>query len=276
MCTQGLLYISRTQPNFLKNEGLFLPKLHPVYFPFKTQHSILVLVQFLLEECCFEYGKKWVPEMMEAHNWHVVESIELTQWTKWFFEYIKLLPPAALTPIPTKSMEEVLFETSSIRHSAVHRLSTSAAGIINMLSAAITFTSVLNDSVRTARLIHLKVKLEASIEEIIQNQRLLERKLTDQLEEINRRRAELDELEQSLVKEMLSTDREQRAEIGSALDRIMLGSEKVSNDTCCKHGPPLCETNMNSSNEEFSESSEAGTCLVHPRNQNLGYFVAMV
>lgn len=134
-----------------------------------------------------------------------------------------------------------------------------------MLSAAITFTSVLNDSVRTARLIELKVQLEASIEEIVQNQRLLERKLTDQLQEINCRRAELDQLERSTIEEMLSTDREQRAEIGSALDRIMLGSDKISNAPCCKHAP-LDETKMDYDSEEESEIGEAGICPRTLRN----------
>ena len=204
--------------------------------------------------------------MMEAYNWHEVESVELTEWTKQFLEYTKPLPPAALTPIPTKSMAEVLFETNSIRHSAVHRLPTSAVGIINMLSAAITFTSVLNDSVRTARLIHLKGQLEASVEEIIQNQRLLERKLTDQLQAINRRRAELDERERSTIDEMLSADREQRAEIGSALNRTMLRSEQVSNVLCCKHAPRYDEADMGSGTEEGSQNSKTGIYPHSPRN----------
>lgn len=46
---------------------------------------------------------------------------------------------------------------------------------------------------------------------------VLECKLTGQLEDIARRRAEL-ELERSSIEDMLATDKKQRAEVGSAFE----------------------------------------------------------
>ena len=62
-----------------------------------------------------------------------------------------------------------------------------------MLSAAIIFVEVLNDPKRAKKVTEIKTHLEASIEEIVQHQNLLERKLTDQCKDIALRRAELDE-----------------------------------------------------------------------------------
>lgn len=98
-----------------------------------------------------------------------------------------------------------------------------------MLKAAITFTEALNDSKRTERITEIKTQLEASIEEIVQHQNLLERKLTDQLQDIARRRAELEELERSCVQEMLEADKQQRTEVGAALEGFLVGSTQVSN-----------------------------------------------
>lgn len=221
------------------HQALSIPKLHPVYLPFKTKHNILVLVQSLLEECCFEFGNTWVPDLMEARKWHEVESIELTQWTQRFLKYTKSLPSSTIKPIAGKSIAQVLFGTSTLRHSAVHRHPTSAAGIVNMLSAAITFAEALNDSKRADKIAEIKVQLEASIEEIIQHQNLLERKLTDQLEEIARRRAELDELERSSIEEMLTVDKKQRAEVGAALESVLVGYHQVSNPCACNCAPSL-------------------------------------
>ena len=137
--------------------------------------------------------------------------------------------------IAGKTTAEILFDTSIIRHSAVHRLRTSAAGILNMLGAAITFAEAHNDSKRAERVTEIKRRLEASVEEIVQHQNLLERKLTDQLEDLARRRAELDELERSSIEEMLATDQEQRTEIGSAFESFLVGSEQVSNPCACDH-----------------------------------------
>ena len=122
-------FLSSKQPTTQEHQALSVPRLHPVYLPFKTQHRSLVLVQSLLEEICLEFGNAWVPDLMEARKWHEAESIELTEWTKRFSKYAKSLPPAAIKPIAGKSIAQVLFGTSALRHSAVHRLPTSAAGI---------------------------------------------------------------------------------------------------------------------------------------------------
>ena len=238
--------------------ALSVPRLHPVYLPFKTQHRILVLVQILLEECCLEFGNTWVPDLMEARKWNEAESIELTEWTKRFLKYAKTLPPSAIKPVPNKSITEVLFGTSTLRHSAVHRLPTSAAGILNMLSAAITFAEALNDSKRAEMVTEIKTQLEASIEEIVQHQNLLERKLTDQFEDIACRRAELDELERSSIEEMLATDKKQRTEIGSAFESFLVGSQQVSNPCACSRTPSLDGAKADSKAEENIESSWIG------------------
>ena len=170
---------------------------------------------------------------MEAQKWHEAESIELNKWNHRFSKYAKSLPPSAMKSIAGKTTAEILLGTSIIRHSAVHRLRTSAAGTLNMLAAAITFAEALNDSKRAERVMEIKRQLEASVEEIVQRQNLLERKLTDQLEDIARRRAELDELEKSYIEEMLATDKEQRTEVGSAFESFLVGSEQVSNPCAC-------------------------------------------
>ncbi|KAL8992172.1 MAG: hypothetical protein Q9169_007310 [Polycauliona sp. 2 TL-2023] len=208
-----------------------VPRLHPVYLPFKTQHAILVLVQHLLEECCLDFGNTWVPDLMKARRWEEAESIELTQWTKRFSRHAKSLPPSAFERIPGKSLDDVLFGTSSLRHSAVHRLPTSAVGICKMLSAALDFTGLLKDSQRAARVMEIRTQLLTSVEEISQHQNLLECKLTAQLEDIARQRAELDQLERSSVEAMLASDKQQRKDIGSIFESFLHGSQPMP-DPC--------------------------------------------
>ena len=238
-----------------------IPRLHPVHLPFRTQHKILVSVQTLLEECCLDFGNTWVPDLMEERKWNEAESIELNDWTKRFLKYMKSLPPSAIKTIPGKSRAEVLFMTSVLRHSAVHRLPTSAAGILNILSAAITFAEALNDSERAEKVVKIKTQLEGSIEEIVQHQGLLERKLTDQFEDIARRRAELDELERSSIEEMRATDKKQRTQIGSAFESILIGYQQVSNPCTCSTIPNIGGAKADSEAEENIESSWIGKLL---------------
>ncbi|KAI4285995.1 MAG: hypothetical protein L6R38_000222 [Xanthoria sp. 2 TBL-2021] len=201
------------------------------------------------------FGNTWVPDLMEAQEWKESESIELTKWTKKFSKHAKSLPLSALERVPGKSIAEVLFGTSNLRHSAVHRLPTSAAGILNMLNAAINFAEALKDSKRAEKVLEIRTQLEASVEEVVQHQNLLERKLTAQFADIACRRAELDELERSSIEEMLATDKKQRTEVGSAFEDFLIGSQQISNPCACSHTPNFDRAKMDSKVEENTESS---------------------
>jgi hypothetical protein len=183
----------------------------------------------MLEECCFQFGKSWAPEMMEAHSWEVPESIELTQWIKKFSHHMKKIPPAATMPTAGKRLKEVMFATSNLRHSAVHRLKTSAAGILKMLDTAIAFTQALQDTERTAHIETIRKELAVGIQDIVQHQTLLERKLSDQLKDFAMRRAEIDELERLAIEAMLDNDKAHRISTGSAVEDLLAGLNKASN-----------------------------------------------
>ena len=201
---------------------------------------------------------------MEAQNWHEVESIELTQWVKRVSKLTKSLPPSATKPIAGKSITEVLFGSSSLRHSAVHRLPTSAAGILNMLSAAVEFAEALKDFTRAEKVAEIKARLEPSIEGIVQHQNLLQRKLTDQLEDIARRRVELDNLEESAVKEMLAADKQQRTDTGSILEDFLASSQQVSNPCVQVSTPSFDGPKAGSEAGENSETSGIGVFASNP------------
>ena len=130
-----------------------------------------------------------------------------------------------------------------------------------MLSLAITFAEALNDSKRTDKIAGIKTQLEASIDEIVQHQNLLECKLRDQFEDIARRRAELDELERSSIEEMLETDEKQRTEVGSAFESFLVGSQQVSNPCACSYTPSFDGAKADSKVEENIESGWIGIFL---------------
>ena len=171
-------------------------------------------------------------------------------------ELIRTVQEAVKTVIQAKLQSSA----STLRHSAVHRLPTSAAGILNMLSAAITFVEALNDPKRAEKVTEIKTHLEASIEEIVQHQNLLERKLTDQCKDIALRRAELDELERSSIEDMLVTDKKQRAEVGFAFESFLVRSQQIFNSCACSHASNFDAAKADSEAEESMENA-MGTFL---------------
>lgn len=192
---------------------------------------------------------------MRTRKWHDAESIEFIEWIKRFSKHAESLSSSAIKSIPGKSIFEVLFGTNTLRHSAVHRLSTSAAGILNMLSAAITFVEALNDPKRAKKVTEIKTHLETSIEDIVQHQNLLERKLTDQCKNIALRRTELDELKRSSIEDMLTTDKKQRAEIDFVFESFLVRFQQIFNSCACNHASNFDAAKADSEAEESMKNA---------------------
>lgn len=51
--------------------------LFPAYLSYAVQHKLLNAVQRLLEECCYEFARIWVPSVLEEHNWDCAEAVEI-------------------------------------------------------------------------------------------------------------------------------------------------------------------------------------------------------
>lgn len=195
-----------------------IPSLYPVYLPYKTQHQVLTKVQSILEESCFTFAATLLPKALSAKGWECPEAAELTQW-------IQLLQPceaeivaSAISKRPGRSWQEVLIATSKIRHSAVHRLRTSARGIQNMIGDALILTTMLRDTTRTTLLEQISQELESSIKEVEGRLVLLEKNLSEDLDLLTKRRAELDRLQDEAILRMIDHDRENRRVIGLVLE----------------------------------------------------------
>ncbi|KAL2071921.1 hypothetical protein VTL71DRAFT_13156 [Oculimacula yallundae] len=86
--------------------------------PYQVQHYILVMIERMLEESCFEFAGRWVPDILHAKGWDCAEAVELSTW-KAFLPTV--LPPNAIRPMSNYSLEGALGDAVRIRNSAVHR-----------------------------------------------------------------------------------------------------------------------------------------------------------
>lgn len=220
---------------------------------------MLVLVQGLLEECCFDFGNKWVPEFMQENQWHVAESVELTKWIREFCKLSKPLPQNAVKSSAGRSITRILFATANIRHSAVHRDPTSAAGLVKMLSAAVAFTEALKDIDRMEKIAKILSQLTTHLETVEQHQNLLECRLRDQLEEIGCRRAELDKLERSSIEEMRANDKEKCNEMGSTIEGFLINAYQRHTTCTCDHTSKGSGTGSEA--EEDTDDDEDGAII---------------
>lgn len=194
-------------PTSLKSS---IPSLYPSYVPYGAQHAILTTAQTVLEECCFDFASKTIPDALSERGWDCASAVELTKWARVLHKEL----PQGLSGVTVQS---ALVSTHQLRHTAVHRLRTTARGISRLLESAVGLAEALNDVARAAQLEELKSELDGKIKAMEMSKNVLEDRAAAGLEEIRRQREELDRQEKQLVLDMLTEDREYKDLVGKLL-----------------------------------------------------------
>ncbi|OTB00697.1 hypothetical protein M426DRAFT_65441 [Hypoxylon sp. CI-4A] len=198
-----------------------LPSLYPTYIPYKAQHVILNEAQRMLEETCFEFAQKWLPAVLVEKGWDCASSVELTKWTRLLTTKADVIPSEAFHLTGMPPLAELLAATSKLRHSAVHRLWTTARGIQDLVKSAVALAVILGDHKRASQLEEICHELESKIKAMELNKNALENSTTAGLEDIKRQREELDRKEREVIASMVKNDQENRNLIGALLEDSM-------------------------------------------------------
>ncbi|KAJ5158524.1 uncharacterized protein N7500_008175 [Penicillium coprophilum] len=194
---------------------LAIPSLYPVYINYRCQHLFLTAIQELLEESCFEFGQLHFPHLLTTKGWDCPEAAEITEWTK-ILSHKSTPPLNNLTPV-----DEFIGLLRELRHSAVHRLRKTAAGVERLAENAQLFLEALEDSTRSEKVESLRRELRTVIEELQRNKDLLEKRLAAQLKEIQKRRSELDVWEKNAREGMTREDLQCSRDISELLESVV-------------------------------------------------------
>ncbi|KAI0805229.1 hypothetical protein GGR55DRAFT_285014 [Xylaria sp. FL0064] len=194
-----------------------VPSLFPVYLPLRTQHRILTKVQSILEDACFEYGQRIIPEVLKKHQWDCSEAAELNLWAR---ELLKRQNELFDKVDDTgKPIAKLLNSVANIRHTAVHRICISARGLEQLLLNAESFADLLGDTTRLKLLTEVRRNIQLTIEELERNKHLLTSKLRETFKNIAAQRAELDRIEAMALADMMREDGEYQAFAGENLEQ---------------------------------------------------------
>ena len=203
-----------------------LPNLYSISLPQKTQHHLFTMIQHILEGCCFNFGCRWLPDVLKARSCECLESVELTRWTRILSRHYEDLPPSATVDIPGSSFRDVLFATHEIRHTAVHRRLASTERIQKMIESALSLTIMLADNSGTRKMEAIRREVLKRLEELEQVQNDLGMKMAEKLARIGSTRAKLDELEKNIIQATLAEGNQTRLRLGSGLDKLLEGCRK--------------------------------------------------
>ena len=147
-----------------------------LYLPYQTQHRLLVKVQGILENACYEFRSRTIKQVMERERWGCPQAVELNTWVRILYSNQDRFQQADLEGLG-KPFAELLDSLSHLRHTAVHRLRVSANGLEQFLVDAETLVQLLQDDNCAKRLTELRRDTQLTIGELKRNKDLLESKL---------------------------------------------------------------------------------------------------
>ncbi|KAI0191402.1 hypothetical protein EV127DRAFT_363792 [Xylaria flabelliformis] len=205
--------------------GRVVPSLFPVYLPLRTQHRILTNVQSILEEVCFDYAERFMPEILKKNRWDCSEAAELNLWSAEFLQRQNEFSDRAEDV--RKPLNSLLRSVADIRHTAVHRICISAKGLEQFL---------LNAEKR--------------------NKHVLSSKLKETLKRIAAQRAELDRIEEMAISDMMREDGEYQAFAGRNLEEATISSQAPTVVTAVKEDETGSNIDDVDTVEEDSRSAE--------------------
>ncbi|KAI0976311.1 hypothetical protein F4678DRAFT_416629 [Xylaria arbuscula] len=220
--TESVETCHNAEPTVLRHTNT-APSLFPVYLPIRTQHRILTKVQSILEDACFEFGQRKIPEVLKMNLWDFSEAAELNLWVK---ELLKRQSELFHKAVDTgKPLDKLLSSVADIRHTAVHRICISARGLEQFLLNAESFVVLLGDTTHLKPLTNIRRNIQQTIEELERNKHLLTSRLQETLKRIAAKRAELDRMEEIALADMMREDGEYQEFAGKSLEEAAVSSE---------------------------------------------------
>ncbi|KAL8726082.1 MAG: hypothetical protein Q9181_006187 [Wetmoreana brouardii] len=236
-----------------------VPSLYPAYILFEVQHKLLNTVQSLLEQCCYNWAKQWLPTLLEDHKWTCAEAIELTKWVH-VLSHGKLGKlPAHATALESKTeLRPILKATHELRHAAVHRLPTSAKGIEKMLRNALSLATALHDTSTGFKIEQLVLDFQGCLKNMELHKNHLENELDEELRDIQRQRAALEQREKDAKAAMVQQDHDNTTEQSRLFEDSL--TKHTSTQGMIQEGeiPPA------SVDEEVNSVVEDSTQDIHP------------
>lgn len=248
MCRSTVRVYRAPKPSAVKGPTI-VPSLFPVYLPLRTQHRVLVKVQTILEQACFDFGQQNMPDVLEKHGWDCAESAELNLWAAEFLECRSQFEDRE--GATGKPLEKLFRSVADIRHSAVHRIRVSARGLEQFILDAESLATLLGDEVCLGSLRRLRRDTQLATEELERNKHVLTSQLEESLKKIAAQRAELDRLEKAAIAEVLREDGEYQLYAGTNLETAMVIFEQTALVTTATTTATVTENGTGSDGENM-------------------------
>jgi hypothetical protein len=235
-----------------------ITSLYPVYIPFSVQHRLFARLQTLLENACYTFASKRLPDVLVREDWTCPESVELNRWPKVLLTYRAEFHESSVAEL-AKPLDDLFSSIAQLRHTAVHRLRLTANRILQFVVDAEALVKLLRDDITLDVVTSIRQCLQTCIGEIERNKDLLEVSMATTKAQYVAKREELEREEREALEKTFVEDREYMVLAGRGLE-LALDGPNVAADERCKREEE--EEDM-SEETEIDEGGGVGTSGKH-------------
>lgn len=185
---------------------------------------MLTEAQQLLEQACFDFAQRTMPETLALRGWDCAEAVELNVWMKLFSEHNwRLFKTSPFYDLLGHTSYQLLCE---IRHAAVRRLPMTPDRLKECLREGAVLAVLLDINVPVvSRIIHMRHELQFFTSDMEDHRSILQAKLTKTRQRIAAERAELDRQEKEAIPEMVQADKFYQRHASASLARRLAASK---------------------------------------------------
>jgi hypothetical protein len=140
------------------------------------------MIQRILEEGCYEFALRWIPDSLRLKGWDCPEAVELSVWRSFL---LVSLPQVAIKPLSNYTLESALGDAVRIRNAAVHRHLSDNNDIRRMALQAQDLMGMFSDVTRQTKFHQLWVELNTWDFESRRDRQEAKRRLEGALREIS-------------------------------------------------------------------------------------------
>ncbi|KAJ4131219.1 hypothetical protein NW765_017111 [Fusarium oxysporum] len=154
-------------------------------------------LQKTLELACFDFGTRALPDIMRKRGWECPESVELNRWA------------------------ELFGREGSMRGKIDKDLPKELLRLERFLTDAERFAGIIGETVYAKAISHLRSDAQSALMELTQNKQFIQLQLEHAQEEIAKKRAELDQEEQEVLRRIAKEDEKYRMLAGDRLQNAL-------------------------------------------------------
>ncbi|KAF9773105.1 hypothetical protein IL306_009148 [Fusarium sp. DS 682] len=168
-----------------------------IYLPFSAQHKLMVHLQQRLEDMCFSFAQRAMPDLLERRGWHCAEMAELQHWMKdyGFQEYVR-------NKVPDQEQSDQLLRLSVIRNCAVNRKRIDTTVLGGLLFFSLELAKVLEEPSAVDEIAQLRDGVIQATQRLAEETQVLHERYDTKLQAITAARAKLNIFEEKTNAEL--------------------------------------------------------------------------